>query len=82
MLNIYIKNVFKCNTFFIFLFYHWNLIFIRSEFYLSAANTKGYGYTQKEVQKIMGTSLQKAPSRVRQSQMNPTQATHEERYQG
>ena len=73
MLNIYIKNVFKCNTFFIFLFYHWNLIFIQSEFYLSAANT------QKEVQKIMGTSLQKAPSRVRQSQMNPTQATHEER---
>ena len=46
------------------------LILIPSEFYLSAAVTKRYQWTQQDVQKFVGNSLQNALSRVRHSEKN------------
>ena len=48
------------------------------EFYLSTVITKSIKITQEDVQRILGTSLRSAPSRVRWSQKS-RQATDEER---
>ena len=54
--------------YFLFLFWHWNLISIKSEFYPSVALTKRYECKREDGQKIVGASLQNASSHVKQSQ--------------
>ena len=54
--------------YFLFLFWYWNLISIKSEFYLSVAVTKRYECKREDGQKIVGASLQIAPSHVKRSQ--------------
>ena len=56
------------------------MISIKSEFYLSVAVTKRYECKREDGQKIVGASLQIAPSHVKRSQKN-LQTTDKERCQ-